>query len=307
MGYRRTAWIAVVLASAALFMAGTARGDSDLSVTRYLQNPDLITPVPHPFHTSGLSPVTQDVITEAEYDRLTGVRKRVGVSLFGYFALMGGSNAGRLRVNYSDTFTTSANYEDLFTIEGTSGGIEVSMIVAPAYSVHLGGGFLYHQGKPWKNNDFSDLYRYPIYLALRFNAPLALGFDRWLDFENPEYVTGMLPFVKVKLQATWWNRVELSGSALPFYEASRDYFVQGLYPEIVGSGGVEFRLGALAIFGEVSASFQLINPRLSKYFSKDPTNPDEIIPGAPFEFAIGGGITYYFGSGRIFHVMPDAD
>ncbi|MHC4598312.1 MAG: hypothetical protein ACYS47_04845 [Planctomycetota bacterium] len=307
MGCRRTAWIVAVLAIAALFSAQEARGESRTSVASFLDETLAPAPLFPTLRGAPLVPVTQDVITEAEYDRLTGVRKRVGVSAFGLFAMMGPGGAGRLRVNYADTSTTSVDYEDLFTIEGMGGGVEVSLIVAPAYSVHLGGGFLYHQGKPFKNNSFTDLYRYPVYLGLRLNAPLALGFDRWLDFENPEYVAGMLPFVKIKIQATWWNRVEVSGNALPTYEASRDYFVQGLYPEIVGGGGIEFRFGPLAFFGEVSASFQVVNPRLSKYFAKDPTEPNEIIPGAAIEFTIGGGITYYFGSGRIFHVMPDPD
>jgi hypothetical protein len=307
MGCRRTAWIVAVLAIAACFSAPEALGESRTSVARYIDEALAPATLLPSLGGAPFLPVTQDVITEAEYDRLTGVRKRVGVSVFGLFGLMGPGSAGRLRVNYSDTYTTSVDYEDLFTIEGTSGGLEVSLIVAPAYSVHFGGGFLYHQGKPHKNNDFTDLYRYQCYLGLRLNAPLALGFDRWLDFENPEYVTGMLPFIKIKIQAVWWNRVEITGAALSTTDSGRDYFVQGLYPEIVGGGGIEFRFGALAVFGEISASFQVINPRLSKYFSNDPASPDEIIPGAPYEFTIGGGITYYFGSGRIFHVMPEPD
>jgi len=307
MGRGRIALIAALVGSAAWFASGTAQADPGRTLTRFLDLGPLLSPEEHPFQSSPLLSVTQDVITEAEYNRLTGVRKRVGVSVFGLTGFQGGRDAGRFRTSYANMYTTQVAFDDLFTIEGTGFGVEVSLIVAPCYSVHLGGGYLYHKGKPFENNTFSDLSRLPFYLALRLNAPLALSFDRWLDFENPEYITGMIPFVKIKLQGTWWNRVELSGAALPFYESSRDYFVQGLYPEGYIGGGVEFRVGPIAVFGEAGAYYQLVAPRLSKYFAKDPTSPDEIIPGLPFEFAFQAGITYYFGSGRIFHIMPDVN
>ncbi|MHC5079149.1 MAG: hypothetical protein ACYTHN_09030 [Planctomycetota bacterium] len=307
MGRGRIAFIVAVIAGVTLFGSGLAHAEESPSISSYLSDPVLDVLLPHQNRLHPLIPVTQDVITEAEYNRLTGIRKRVGVSVYGGFALMGGNDAGAFRVNYANTTTTSVKYRDLFNIEGTMFGIEVSLIVAPCYSVHLGGSFLYHQGKPYENNSFTDLYRYPFYLGLRLNAPLALSFDRWLDFESPEYVTGLLPFIKVKLVGTWWSRVEVSGTALPYYESSRDYFVQGLYPEAYGGGGIEFRVGSIALFGEVGVTYQLFAPRMSKYFSRDPTSPDEIVPGLPFEFTFQGGITYYFGSGRIFQVMPDAD
>jgi hypothetical protein len=294
---------AAVILGAVLAFPCPARADSGDSLARFLDGSALDDPGALPLTVNALIATAQDAITEDEYNRLTGVRKRVGFTLFGGFGLMGGSNAGRLRVNYSDTFTTSAEYADLFDIEGYSGGAEVSLIVTPFYSVHFGGGVLHHKGGPYKGNDFTDLLRFPFYLGLRLNAPLALSFDRWLDFQNPEYVTGLIPFAKVKLTGVWWNRVEISGSALPSYESSRDYFVQGLYPEIYGGGGVEFRIEAIAVWAEVGMAYQLFSPRLSKYFENDPTSEDPIVPGVPFEFSFTAGLTYYFGSGRIFHVQ----
>lgn len=307
MGRRRIASIAPLAVCAVILAAGAAQADPGSSLFGFLDDPILLAPAPHPISSSRLLSVGQDVITEAEYDRLTGVRKRVGVSVFGVMGFMGGPDAGKLRLNYSDLQTTQVDYADLFNVEGTGFGAEVSLIVAPAYSVHMGAGLLYHKGKPYGNNDWSDLYRYPFYLGIRLCAPLALSFSRWLDFENPEYVTGLIPFFKLKIQGTYWREVEISGSSLPYYENSRDYFVEGFYPELFAGGGVEFRVGPFAVFGEAGINFQLIAPRLSKYFEMDPTEQDEIVPSVPFEFVFQGGVTYYFGSGRIFTIMPDAD
>ncbi|GEM_PF-2853689 len=305
MGRGRMILVVVFIAGAAGLCSGRAFADSQASIRGLLDEPGLLSLLERSSVAGRFAPVAQDAITESEYDRLTGVRKRVGISLIAGFGLMGGSDAGAFRYKYSDTSTGSTSYNDLFDTEGYGGAVEVSLIVSPAYSVHLGGGVLHHKGGPFANNDFTDLYRFPFYLGVRLNAPLALDFDKWLDFENPEYVTGLIPFVKVKLQGTWWSRVEISGAALPPYETSRDYFVQGLYPELGGGGGVEFRVGSIAVFGEVSLSYQLFSPRLSKYFANDPTSEDEIVPGVPFEFFFQGGLTYYFGSGRIFHVVPE--
>jgi hypothetical protein len=310
MGIGRMVWGAAALAAAAL-LAPPADAEPGPSISSVLDAPSFPAPTPQRWTVGSFLSAAQDTITEEEYNRLTGVRKRIGVALWGLTGVLGGGNAGRLRLRYSDTSTSEVSYTDIFDTGGVGFGGEVALIVAPFYSVHFGGGYLYHNGRPYRGNDFADLNRYPFYIGLRFNVPMALGFDRWLDFENPEFVYGFVPYGKIILQATWWQQVEVSGSALPSYEPDRTYLVQGIYPEVGLAGGLEIRLGGpvagLALFGEAGLTYQVMPPRLSKYFSKDPSFSHEIIPGLPFELFFRGGLIYYFGSGRIFNVQGAVD
>jgi hypothetical protein len=306
MGIGRLVVGAALLAAAAILAPG-ASAEPGPAVSSLLDGPAFPALTPQRWTIGSLLSCAQDTITEDEYNRLTGVRKRIGIGVWGMMGVLGGPDAGSLRLKYSDTSTSGVSYTDLFDPAGIGFGGEACLIVAPFYSVHFGGGYLYHQGKPYRGNDWSDLARIPFFIGLRFNAPLALEFDRWLDFENPEFVNGLIPYAKLILQATWWNRVEVSGAALPSYEPTRDYFVQGIYPEVGAAAGIELRLGkpvdGLALFAECGLTYQVLTPHLSLYFSKDPSaGTHDIVPGSPYEFFFRGGLAYYFGSGRIFNI-----
>ncbi|MCU0722309.1 MAG: hypothetical protein MUC63_01600, partial [Planctomycetes bacterium] len=160
MGIARMVWGAAVLAAAAV-LATPAGADPGPATSSLLDAPALPDPVPPQWTVGSFLASAQDAITEDEYNRLTGVRKRIGVSLWGMTAVLSGPDAGRLRLQYSDTSTSEVSYTDLFDTAGVGFGGEVSLIVAPCYSVHFGGGYLYHKGQPYRGNDFTDLNRYP--------------------------------------------------------------------------------------------------------------------------------------------------
>jgi hypothetical protein len=125
-----------------------------------------------PDFDAGFAPILQDVVTTEEYDRLTGVHNRIGFGLFGGIGLLSGGAAGHGTILGQ---VMDADYGDIWSIMGTSGGVDLTIMVMPIYTINVGIGALYHAGDSTGGNTWDPLVAIPFYLGMRINLPLGVS------------------------------------------------------------------------------------------------------------------------------------
>ncbi len=243
----------------------------------------------------------QDVVTVEEYERLTGVHKRLGIGLWGGFGILGGGTAG------SGTILTrklEAGFSDIWASFGMQGGIDLSIMVMPLYVVNVGVGVNFHDGQSFDSCDWDGLSAVPIYLGVRFNLPLGVGFEHWLDFENPDLAAETnaiipIPYVKFKAIAYYMKEVYVDGWVVEPGKAAvggvEQFFRRGIYAGAYAGGGIELRLSSIGIYAEIGFRY-VWHPKLTRRFDQMLTNGDFSEITAEF------GAVYYFGSGRLIKV-----
>jgi len=251
--------------------------------------------------TFGFLNVCQDVVTVEEYERLTGVHKRLGFGFFGGIQILGGGSAGHGHILGRKL---EADFGDIWGAFGFGGGVDFSVMVMPIYTVNFGIGAAYHAGQTFDGNAWSDLVALPFYLGVRINLPLGGSMERWFDFQNPDIAAeshGMVPIPYIKAKAIGWfmKEIQIDGWAVePGKQAvggTEEYFRRGIYGGAYGGFGIEARFSALGFYAEVGFRY-IWHPKLTLRFDELLTNGDFYEVTAEF------GIVYYFGSGRIIKI-----
>jgi hypothetical protein len=253
----------------------------------------------------GFRAICQDVVTVEEYERLTGVHRRLGIGVFGGIGILTGGSAGHGTITGDKL---QADFGDIWEAFGFGGGVDLAIMVMPLYTVHVGIGASYHAGATltdsYGQNTWDDLVAMPMYLAVRINLPLGVGPDKWFDFENPDIAAekfGMIlvPFVKLAGVGYLMREVYVDGWIVEPGKASvggkEQYFRRGIYGGAYAGGGLEIRVGSIGVWGQ--AGFRYVwHPKLTLRFDELLTNGDF------YDITLEFGITYYFGSGRLIKV-----
>jgi hypothetical protein len=293
------------LTAASLFLAAGVVEASDGPDDYFVGETSLASlfKVPTPGPTFGFLNVCQDVVTVEEYERLTGVHKRLGFGFFGGVQILEGGSAGHGYI-VSENRTLKADFGDIWSAMGFGGGIDFSVMVMPIYTVNFGVGAAYHVGQTFDGNTWDDLVALPFYLGVRINLPLGVSMERWFDFQNPDIAAeshGMVPIPYIKAKAIGWfmKEIQIDGWAVePGKKAvggKEEYFRRGIYGGAYGGFGIEARFSALGFYAE--AGFRYIwHPKLTLRFDEMLTSGDF------FEITLEFGIVYYFGSGRIIKI-----
>jgi hypothetical protein len=248
----------------------------------------------------GLNPTLQDVVTVEEYERLTGVHKRLGFGPLAMGGILGGGTAGKGLILGR---LLDVTYTDIWDPVGFGGGLDFSIMVMPLYTVNFGVGIFYRTGDSSGGNTWTDLQALPFYLGLRVNLPWGVSMDRWLDFENPDIAYGKLflpiPFIKIQAVGFFMNEVRVDGWAVEPGKASvggdEEFFRRGIYGGFYGGGGFELRFENIGIVMEIGMRY-IWHPKLTLRFDELLTNGDF------FDIQTQASIVYYFGSGRLIKV-----
>ncbi len=243
----------------------------------------------------------QDVVTVEEYEKLTGVHKRLGLGVWGGFNLLGGGDAGSGTIL---TRTLTAGYSDIWATFGLHGGVDLSIMVMPLYIVNIGVGVDFHDGQNFDDCDWDGLMAVPIYLGMRINLPIGVSLDHWLDFENPDLAAESnpiipIPYVKIKGIAMYMKEVYVDGWVVEPGKAAvggiEQFFRRGIYGAAYAGGGIELRMSSIGIYAEVGMKY-VWTPKFTRRFDEFLTNGDF------YEICAEFGAIYYFGSGNLIKV-----